>query len=75
KALQEAFRVRSPRYNERLKQIERLEEDGRIFVIRPPEKIDLSRLEKDHAKIQAAYDMGSLEAQSLWPSLERYLAG
>ena len=35
KNLQQAFKHRSERYNERLKQIERLEKDGRIFVIRP----------------------------------------
>ena len=73
KALQNAFRQRSRRYNERLSQIERLEAEGSIFVIRPSEPIALSRLEKDHSKIQAAYDMGCRDAQALWPALESYL--
>ena len=73
KALQNAFRHRSRRYNERLSQIERLEAEGSIFVIRPSEPIALSRLEKDHSKIQAAYDMGCRDAQALWPALESYL--
>ena len=73
KNLQQAFRHRSERYNERLKQIERLEAEGRIFVIRPSETIAVSRLEKNPAKIQAAYDLGCRDAQILWPSLERYL--
>lgn len=73
KNLQQAFRHRSERYNERLKQIERLEAEGRIFVIRPSETIAVSRLEKNPAKIQAAYDLGYRDAQALWPSLESYL--
>lgn len=73
KNLQQAFRHRSERYNERLKQIERLEAEGRIFVIRPSETIAVSRLEKNQAKIQAAYDLGCRDAQILWPSLESYL--
>ena len=73
KALQEAFRLRNQRYNARLEQIESLEAEGKIFVIRPSEPLALSRLEKDHSKIQAAYDMGCGVAQALWPSLECYL--
>lgn len=73
KNLQQAFKYRSERYNERLKQIERLEAEGRIFVIRPSETIAVSRLEKNPAKIQAAYDLGCRDAQTLWPLLECYL--
>ena len=73
KNLQQAFKHRSERYNERLKQIERLEKDGRIFVIRPSGTIAVSRLEKNPAKIQAAYDLGCRDAQALWPSLDCYL--
>ena len=73
KNLQQAFKHRSERYNERLKQIERLEKDGRIFVIRPSETIAVSRLEKNPTKIQAAYDLGCQDAQALWPSLDCYL--
>ena len=73
KNLQQAFRHRSERYNERLKQIEHLEAEGRIFVIRPSETISVSRLEKNPSKIQAAYDLGYRDAQALWPSLESYL--
>ena len=73
KNLQQAFKHRSERYNERLKQIECLEEEGRIFVIRPSEAIAVSRLEKNQAKIQAAYELGFRDAQDLWPSLECYL--
>lgn len=73
KALQEAFKFRNQRYNARLEQIESLEAEGKIFVIRPSEPLALSRLEKDHSKIQAAYDMGCGVAQALWPSLDSYL--
>ena len=72
-SLSSLHRQHSERYNERLKQIERLEKDGRIFVIRPSETIAVSRLEKNPAKIQAAYDLGCRDAQALWPSLDCYL--
>lgn len=74
KALQEAFRLRNIRYNARLAELSRLKDEGRIFVIRPSAAIAVSRLEKDHAKIQAAYDLGVTDAQSLWAPLEKYLA-
>ena len=73
KALQEAFHVRNQRYNERLNQIERLESEGRIFVIRPSESIKVSRLEKDRAKLQAAYNMGVQDTNRIWDSLCLYL--
>ena len=73
KNLQQAFKHRNERYNERLKQIERLEEEGRIFVIRPSEAVAVSRLEQNPEKIQAAYDLGCRDAQALWPSLRNYL--
>lgn len=71
--LQEAFRLRNQRYNERLQQIDRLESEGKIFVIRPSVLIDVSRLEKDHAKLQTAYNLGVQDAGRIWDSLCGYL--
>lgn len=71
--LQEAFRLRNQRYNERLQQIDRLESEGKIFVIRPSVLIDVSRLEKDHAKLQTAYNLGVQDAGRIWESLCGYL--
>ena len=38
--------------------IERLEEDGRITVIRPIRPIEVGRMEKDTAKLSALYQEG-----------------
>lgn len=67
--LQEAFRVRNENYNNRLRQIEELEAQGRISVLRPSRELDVSRLERDPAKLKALYDLGvadALEAPELY---------
>lgn len=38
--------------------IERLEDEGRITVIRPQKPVVVSRMEKDTAKLRALYDEG-----------------
>ncbi|MGN0190127.1 MAG: patatin family protein [Candidatus Cryptobacteroides sp.] len=73
KRLQEAFRLRNQRYNDRLRQIEELESEGRIFVLRPSGNIDVARLEKDRSKLKAAYSLGIRDARSMWSSLCGYL--
>lgn len=45
-------------YNDTLSYIQKREKDGAVFVLRPPEKLPVSRTEKDSLKIQEAYDMG-----------------
>ena len=41
-----------------LKKIKDLENDNKIFVIRPPEVLKIGRLEKNEDKIQNVYDIG-----------------
>ncbi len=41
-----------------LKKIEDLENENKIFVIRPPEVLKIGRLEKNEDKIQNVYDIG-----------------
>jgi predicted patatin/cPLA2 family phospholipase len=38
--------------------IEKLEEEGKIIVIRPLKPVDVSRMEKDTAKLAALYQEG-----------------
>lgn len=45
-------------YNDTLDYIEKLEEEGKIVVIRPSEALDISRLEKDPQKLLKAYRLG-----------------
>ena len=41
-----------------LKKIKKLENENKIFVIRPPKVLKIGRLEKDKNKIQEVYDIG-----------------
>ncbi|MBP3228593.1 MAG: patatin family protein [Bacteroidaceae bacterium] len=45
-------------YNQQLELVERLEEQGKITVIRPERPVHVDRLEKDTAKLTALYDAG-----------------
>lgn len=45
-------------YNEQLDLIDRLEEEGKILVIRPVEPLQVGRMEKDTQKLEALYEEG-----------------
>lgn len=73
KALQAAIARRNSTYMERLEEINRLEQEGRIIVVRPSKNVPVARLEKNPAKLQALYDLGLYDALRLWPDIEQYL--
>lgn len=56
--LQNALRNRNAVYNKTMDLIEKLEDEGKITVIRPTRPIDVSRMEKDTAKLAALYQEG-----------------
>ena len=58
KALLRAIEQRNDRYNARLQQIRQLEQEGKVFVLRPSENISVGRLEKDIARLQALHQLG-----------------
>lgn len=62
------------RYNKELTEIDRLEAEGRIFVIRPPKPVSVSRAEKDTEKLQALYDEGRETCLKQLEALKTYLA-
>lgn len=53
------------RYNRTLDLIERLEDEGRITVIRPLRPVEVGRMEKDTAKLTALYQEGYDVAKKL----------
>lgn len=57
-ALQEALRQRNAVYNRTMDLIERLEDEGRITVIRPEKPVVVSRTEKDVDKLRELYEEG-----------------
>lgn len=61
-------------YNRQCDEIERLKNDGTIFVISPSEPVSVGRLEKDMEKLGAFYYLGYNDAKSKLTELKEYLA-
>ncbi len=73
-AVSEAMLNRADIYNKTSKYIEAEEEAGKIFVIRPPEKLEVGRIEKNPAKLRRTYIVGRHEAVKCLGRLKRYLS-
>ena len=56
---------RNALYNRSMELVEKLEDEGRIIVIRPVRPIDVGRMEKDTDKLRALYDEGYSEAEKM----------
>ncbi len=61
KKLAHALSKRYIIYNNMLKYINKLEKEGRVFVIAPSEDIKISRIEKDKNKLEALYNEGYIK--------------
>lgn len=70
----ERWANRYAEYNQAVEKVIEMEKAGKIFVIRPSESLDISRLEKDLAKVQAMYDLGVKDGQAALSKLKDYLA-
>ena len=62
------------KYNKTVEEINKLEKEGKIFVIRPQKPIEVSRLEKDKEKLQELYKQGLTEMNKQLDNLKKYLA-
>ena len=60
-------------YNETCDLMDRLERQGRIFVLAPLREVRVSRMEGDMEKLGALYEEGRLETETLLPKLREYL--
>lgn len=56
--LRQAINNRCKLYNQQLDLVEKLEDEGRITVIRPQRPIEVNRIEKNIGKLTALYDEG-----------------
>ena len=74
RAFSKALINRHESYNARLEELSEMERQGSIFIIRPPEKIDIGRMENDITKVQKAYDMGAAAARRSLPALKKWLS-
>ena len=56
--LRKAIRTRAMHYNAQVELVERLEQEGRITVIRPDNPVEVARIETDLNKMNALYEHG-----------------
>lgn len=68
------LKVRHIMYNESLDKLEKREVEGRAFVIRPSEPINISRTERDPEKLKQVYELGKADAKKQLSDLLNYLS-
>lgn len=71
--LQKALGNRYIVYNKTLDEIEQLEREGKVFVIRPSKPIACAMIEKDPDHLQEIYDIGRRDALHYLEDLKKYL--
>lgn len=70
----ERWQNRYAEYNQSVEQVIKLQEQQKIFVIRPSQTLAISRLEKDPNKIKAMYELGVHDAKQLISALKDFLS-
>ena len=60
-------------YNRELKLIKQLEEQEKIYVIRPDQPLDIGRIEHDAGKMHTAHETGRLKGELVLEELKSYL--
>jgi predicted patatin/cPLA2 family phospholipase len=70
--LVETMAGRANMYNETMEYIERLEDEGKIIVIRPSEKKAISRMEKDPEKLKAWYEVGRKDTLKILDKIKAF---
>ncbi len=60
-------------YNRRMDQVDKLEAEGRIFVIRPADPVNVPHTERDPQKLRDLYARGRAETEACLPQLLSYL--
>lgn len=63
------------RYNETVRYIREKESDGEILVLRPQEKLPVSRVEKNPERLRETYEIGRAAARSRLSEIRAFLAG
>ena len=64
---------RHEQYNETLDYIAQQEAAGKLLAIRPPEKLPISRTEKDPEKLRQVYEIGRKTAEARISEIQAYL--
>ena len=68
-----ALEHRAEGYNQTVEEIRQLEQDGKIFVIRPETPLDIGRISHNVDKIEEAYERGRADGLACLPKLAQWL--
>jgi predicted patatin/cPLA2 family phospholipase len=69
-----AIRNRHLMYNQELAEIEQMQKDGRVLVIRPSQLIKISHTEKNLDVLRSVYQLGRHDALAALPAVKKFLA-
>ena len=64
---------RHERYNAQVEDVLQLEKEGKIFVIRPEQALDIKRLEKEPAELERVHGIGLADGEKMMDALKAYL--
>ena len=64
---------RADDYNRMVEDVQKLEAEGKIFVIRPQTPLEIGRMSHDPEEMSRAYERGCADARSSMESLRRWL--
>jgi predicted patatin/cPLA2 family phospholipase len=68
-----SFLERTERYNRTLDELEQLEKEGRVFIIRPESALKVARIENDPEKLKNVYDEAVRQMVNVLPRLKEWL--
>ncbi len=72
-AIVRAMKVRHLVYNRQMDEIDKMEREGSLFVIRPSEALGIGRTESDPDKLEKVYQMGRREALKRLDEIKDFL--
>ena len=70
----DAMANRHINYNNTLDMIEKEEKNGDVFVIRPSESLNITRLEKNKDKLESLYNLGFNDAKKAYDDLMKFIS-
>lgn len=73
-AFVQAMAHRHELYNRQVCEAEQAAARGEVLLIRPSRPLEVSRMEKDTARLRAAYQLGRADAEAQLPALREFMA-
>lgn len=71
--LPELLKIRHDIYNDTIKDIEKLEKQGNVFVFRPSGEINIDRMEKSKGTLELSYEEGYEQARTKYAELIKWI--